>query len=338
MMSWVTTAHRQGGLPAEQTWSPEEISAVVAAVNRAPSVQNTQSWLLELRDRSAILHERPDDLLLQHDPSGREQQITMGAALTNLVLAVRRTGWSAEAHIHYGDSITATITASRPRAQTATENQRHRAIVRRASYRRAFENQPLSHVTKESLYQATRLPGVFARWVSGEDEVAHVARSLAYSARVLRDDPGYGWELAAWTAEHERPEKLTATAHGSGHRSASRPLMPATRLPDERRLAARIAGESMLVLSTPVEGRDGHLRVGQAMQQAWLEATSFGIAGSMLTQPLRLEEVRTGVAERLALPGTPQVLVRFGYPAMSMPSEARRPLGEICGDGQRWSP
>ncbi|WP_460957532.1 nitroreductase family protein [Parasphingorhabdus pacifica] len=338
----MTTAHARGGTGSTaQAWPPEEASAMVTAVNRAPSVQNAQPWSLELRDRAAVLHERPDSRLLERDPSGREQQLALGAALTNLVLAVRKAGWSAEVHSHYGEHITTTVVASRPRAQTATDNQRYRAIVRRASYRRAFENQPLSHVTKESLYQATRLPGVFARWVTGDDEVAYLARVLAHTGRVERSDPGYRWELAAWTAQQERADRLSAAAFGGSPRSArsaSRPLRTAADWTNEQRLAARIGGESLLVLSTPVQGRDGHLRVGQAMQQAWLEATSFGIVGSVLPQPLRLQEVRDGVAERLALPGAPLVFMRFGYPGISVPRDVRRPLGEICVAGKRQDP
>lgn len=329
-MSWVRTTQAAGGVSTpEQPWSPEEATTLAAAVNRAPSVHNTQPWSLELRGRTAILHDRPDRALIQHDPYGRDQQISCGAALTNLVLAVYSLGWSADVYLSHGDRTVATVVASRRRRPTASESQRYRAIVRRASYRRAFERQPLSHVTKEALRQATRSSGVFARWLTGPNESAYLGRSLAYAARVRQDDPSYQWELAAWTAEPDRTEGIPAAAFGVDAMSATGLATTTTRLPDEHRLARRIDSESVLVLSTTTEGREGNLQVGQAMEQAWLAATSLGIAASVMTQPLQLTEIRTGLAERLMLVGTPQILMRFGYPAIPVPRSARRPLGEI---------
>lgn len=332
-MSWVRAAYPHGAAgSAERSWTSDEADMIVATVNKAPAARNARPWSLELGDRRAVLRELSEADVPESDP--HERQISFGAALTNLVLAVRSTGWATEVHVGHGDQVVATVEASRPRSPTATERQRHRAVGRRDSYRRAFETQPLSHVTREALSQAACSPGVLARWVTGAGEITYLARSLVYTAHVHHEDPGYQWELAAWTAEHERSEGSPARASGTSG-PTSRLVTATTRLPDEGRLAARIASESVMVLSTPLAGRSGYITVGQAMQHAWLEATSLGVAASVLIEPLRLPEVRSGLAERMVLGGLPLVLLRFGYPAVPIPSQERRPLGQISPQARR---
>lgn len=87
-----------------------------------------------------------------------------------------------------------------------------------------------------------------------------------------------------------------------------------TRLPDESVLAARIRAESLMLIGTRGDTPADHARAGRVVERTWLEATSAGLAGSLLTQPLHLQEVQSGLAEELATPLIPQVLVRLGYP------------------------
>src|SRR5215510_10864639 len=71
------------------SWTRGEITVVASAVRRAPSVHNTQPWVLEFHDGSISLFERLDLSLPWHDPTGRDRLISCGAALCNLVLATR---------------------------------------------------------------------------------------------------------------------------------------------------------------------------------------------------------------------------------------------------------
>ncbi|MEV4729672.1 hypothetical protein [Saccharopolyspora sp. NPDC049426] len=80
----------------DRPWSPEEVATIASAVNRAPSVYNTQPWSLLMRDRVVELYERDSPAELRHDTEGRDRLISCGAALMNLVLAVRKLGWRAE--------------------------------------------------------------------------------------------------------------------------------------------------------------------------------------------------------------------------------------------------
>jgi nitroreductase len=88
-------------------------------------------------------------------------------------------------------------------------------------------------------------------------------------------------------------------------------------VPDLPTLTDRMRRECVLLVETPDDGPRDHVRAGMAAQSTWLAATAVGLAGSMLTQPLQVPEVRAGLIEGLSLPGFPQAFLRFGHPADS---------------------
>jgi len=316
-MSWTKRSEYGTGLSGKP-WSADEVELMTDAVRRAPSVHNTRPWTLDIQGRSAFLRERRDVDLLRHDPHGRDRRMSCGAAVTNLVLAVREAGWSADVHWQDdGTDVIAVITGSSPRKPTAIESQRFRAITRRVSHRQGFASQGLQHSIRESLWSAARMPPVAPRWVVGAEEALAVARLLGYAARVHHADPSYQRELELWTtaAGSVTGDGVAVDAFGTEGLSAVGLTTSATRIPDEFLLASRIEQESVLVLSTSTDDSAAQYRAGEAMEMAWLAATSFGVAASVMTQPLQLPEVRTGLSDRLGLPGTVQSVMRFGYPA-----------------------
>lgn len=321
-MSWPRMMRpRRASSVHDRPWSPEEVGVLASAVSRAPSVHNIQPWSLNLEGRTATLRLRQDAEVIRHDPHGRDRRISCGAALANLVLAVRCTGWAADVRLEQWEGhsdIIATVAGSHREEPTARQSQRFRAITRRQSHRYPFDPQPLSDAMKDSLLAATGSSIVHARWVTGE--APELARLFTYAARVYQDDSEYQRELEVWTIGETADQE--DTGQGIPERALGRTGLPAvglstsgTRVPDEYQLASRIESESVMVLSTPSDSRRAHVQAGEAMELAWLEATSLGASGSVMTQSLHLSEVRSGVADSLGLPGVPQMLMRFGYPA-----------------------
>jgi hypothetical protein len=71
------------------------------------------------------------------------------------------------------------------------------------------------------------------------------------------------------------------------------------------------------------------LAAGAALQRVWLTAASKALVGSVITQPLHLTGFRARLVSELALPGVPQAIFRFGYPAVPAAPSPRLPLGEL---------
>ncbi|MBB5156047.1 hypothetical protein [Saccharopolyspora phatthalungensis] len=308
----VASTEMNGG-HGQDVWSAGEVTVLGEAVHCAPSVHNTRPWLLAIHGRIAVLRECPAVLLAQHDPQGRDRRISCGAALTNLVLAIRSLGWTADVEIGVtGGLVTATVTGTRRAQPTETEDQRRRALSDRRSHRHAFGLPGLSESVRDAVQDALAAPGVTGRWISGGDEALAVARLLDYAARVFHDNAEYQRELTLWTTPCG--SGLRRDTFGAEGLAAVGLTTSRTRLPDEALLADRIQREGVLVVGTHADETRDHVRAGQALEQAWLEATCRSVAASVMTQPLHLAEVRTGLAERLGLVAVPQVLMRFGYP------------------------
>jgi nitroreductase len=278
--------------------------------------------------------------LSQHDPEGRDLRISCGAALVNLQLAVRSTGTAASVTLGGDDlDVVGTVVATGEWAPSPVERQRFRAIVRRMSYRRPFEDYPLAHITWQALEASAKESTSPVRWITGRREALALARLLIYSGRVHRNDVHYQRELGMWLS-HGAKSSPPASGFPSGVLGvegvgAMGLASAGTRFPDEEVLADRIERESVLVVGTPDDGPDDHLRAGESMQRTWLEATRLGLVASVMTQPLHLGEVRRELAEALGLPGVPQVLMRFGYPnSIPVPRSGRRDLPELFRDEQ----
>jgi hypothetical protein len=78
----------------------------------------------------------------------------------------------------------------------------------------------------------------------------------------------------------------------------------------------------------PRHGRADWLRAGQALHRLLAHAASRWVFASLYTQPLEAAAIRSLIRARLALPGTPQMLLQLGS-ARATQATARRPPAEL---------
>ena len=303
-------------------WALDEKHLVAIAAAYAPSVHNTQPWVLEFHDEhhQVSLHERLDRALPRQDPLGRDRRISCGAALEHVLLAMRVLGWAPELALFPNDAHqdeVGRVTAVRREPASEVELARYGAITGRRSHRKPFAARPTGDEIR-GLLAAQGVAGVGLRPVGDGAELTVLAKLLHHTALVLRADAAYQRELSAWTAPVRDP------LPGEGVSAASRRVttLPwaglvrrTTAVPDVATLADRLRGEFLVVVETLDDGPRDQVRAGMAAEEVWLAATDAGLAGSVLTQPFQLSEVRAGLVESLSLNGFPQLLLRFGQPA-----------------------
>ncbi|MEU5266581.1 nitroreductase [Amycolatopsis sp. NPDC021455] len=308
----------------------EQLGVLARAVSRAPSVHNSQPWQLLVRGTEVDLIERRDVALRRHDPSGRDRLLSCGAALTNLELAVRALGRDCRVDLRADGDVVATVTIGRPRVASARAYTLYQAIGRRRSHRHRFFHNRVPTDVHRALVAAGETTGVHVVVPGRLDKLAEL---LGFATRVLRDDRGYQRELAVWTAHTHGWDALGDGVAEDALNSEALPVAglvrTATPVPDDAVLADRLAAENLLIFCTDGDTRVDDLAAGAALQRVWLTAASKALVGSVLTQPLHLTGFRARLASELALPGVPQAIFRFGYPAVPAAPSPRLPLGEL---------
>ncbi|WP_406632622.1 Acg family FMN-binding oxidoreductase [Amycolatopsis sp. WGS_07] len=319
--------------PAEL--APAETATLARAVSRAPSVHNSQPWRLHVRGPDVDLVERTDVVLPRHDPEGRDRLLSCGAALANLQLAARALRRDITTSFPEHGDVAATVHTRPGEAPAQADLARYHAIGRRRSYRREFAPERVDDLAQ--LLDTVEEPSVHA---VAPACVGVLAEMLGFATRVFRADAAYQRELETWTA-HTFGRYALGAVDGVPEASFGNEPLPAaglvrrtTPVPDDVRLAERLAAETLVVFCTEDDTRRAHLDAGVALQRMWLEATARGLAGSVLTQPLHLTGFREHLARRLGLPGLPQAIFRCGHPVSAAPPSPRLPLGELLAPGR----
>jgi nitroreductase len=268
----------------------------VRVATAAPSLHNSQPWVFGISGPAVEVHTDPVRRLAAADPDGREQLISVGAAILNLSLAVRRAGYRAHVDL-LPDPDDPTLAARVVAADPAPADERIRtlaaAIPHRHTNRDAFARVPVPAAALTQLRDAAAEEEAVLI-VADPAGVAELARS---ADRWLRSQVDYQRELARWTGPEARHDGVPAWAAGSA------PLFgPHT---------------TIAVLATRGDSRLDWLRAGQALQRVLLTATLLGLATTPISQPVEVPEVRralTGSSPALCA----QMVLRIGY-------------GRVCG-------
>lgn len=290
-----------------------DVTAVLAAVGRAPSVHATQPWHVEPRDDGADLFERFDVELPCHDPHGRDRALSCGAALTNLTLAIRAQGRAAQVDLFPDNDqpeLVAHVVASGAERATGPDLARHAAIDRRRSHRAPFSPLSLSWRDRDALGAAVGGAGVTARFVR-RVELFRLADLIDYAGLVIRDDRAYQRELSSHLADFPQPPRPRATPPWAGL------VQTDTAVPDRYVMADRLGRECLLFVLTDGDNRRNHVLAGMALQRAWLTAVARGLVASVITQPWHVPAVRTSLTKLLGNNGFPQAMLRVGRPAVT---------------------
>ncbi|OXM45417.1 Acg family FMN-binding oxidoreductase [Amycolatopsis alba] len=320
----------------EREWSSGEVEVLARAVVRAPSVHNSQPWSLALPESRAELSERTDLALPHQDPGGADRLISCGAALANLVLAVRVLGWQADVAVPDGyPPLVAVVAAIGREPPSDHELHAYTAISRRRSHRRTFSPVPVAPTTLSRIVDPVP-EGVLCHAV-GAEEKETLAELLETAARAIKGDAGLQAELAAWTSAW-RTDGVGDGLVMPGYDKASLPWAGLVRetsvIPDVRTLASTLEKETLLIFCAE-DSRAGRVSAGVAMQRTWLSAVDEGLAASVVSQPLHVPAVRTRLAAALSLPVPPQMIMRLGYPDGSVRRTARRPVGDLLRRSDR---
>jgi len=312
------------------------VHRIVEAAAAAPSIHNTQPWRFRIAGRDLIeVYADVDRMLWIADPKGRALHLSCGAALLNLRLALRASGYRPLVwplpDPDGSPTLMASVQLADGRRPTTAERQMFAAIGIRHSSRQPFSDRPVPDAVLVAMEQDAAAEGTLLRTLAARD-VAVVLALVEAADRELTSDREHNSELAAWicapasaglgipaSALGPRPDRQPAPVREFGrHPAAEQP--PAT-----FELQPKLA-----VLATARDDPADWLRAGQALQRALLTATTYGLATSMLYQPMELHDMR-GRPGWWPWPEYPQLIVRYGYGPHAT-ATPRQPITALLAD------
>jgi nitroreductase len=300
--------------------SRKVLAGCVHAATAAPSLHNSQPWRFRIDGATVDVYADPSRHLHVIDPTGREQMISLGAAVFNLRIAVRQAGYECSVAPFPSPDVVARVTAGRPLAPTPAVEALHAAIAQRHTNRWPFAPAAVPADALERLVGAARREGAMLTVAGPPARDAILGLALEADRRV-RARPGYQEELARWTGASIRHDGVPAWATGPWDVLEAMPLRDLSAVP---RPEARFEPHpTILVLATDADEPADWLRAGQALQRVLLTATRLNLATTPISQPVEVPSVRAALSARTA-----QMVLRVGYgkPAGRSP---RRPVTEV---------
>lgn len=346
------TARRRPGVPTTGPLTPDDEELLLRAAAAAPSVHNTQPWLLAASAARVDVFADPSRRLRHGDPHGRSMLVSVGAAVLDVRVALAHLGLAADTEIapglgaslddHLASGSDAPFLVARVRAAreptggaSSAPARLFPAIWTRRTNRRPFRAEPVPAALLDVLMAAAAAEGARLRPVVDPSSVAAIVGLLRTAEAAEAGDPGLLGERAA---------QIGGPGHTSGIPVASLGPRPAALAEGSSGGAVRDLGvgvaavresavfetaPTLALLGTPGDEPVDWVRAGQALQRLWLEVTTAGLHASLLNQPLEHPTLRPALLAHAPGAGAAaQVLLRIGH-GEPVPPTPRRPLSEL---------
>jgi len=308
---------------------------LIATAARAPSVHNTQPWRFRVGEYAIDLYaDRARKLRV--DPVGREMLISCGAALFGLRLAVRSLGYLPVVELFPDPGrlrLLARVRLGAAEPMTGRERQLLEALPHRHTHRGPFTPGPLPPGLLAGLQHDALAEGATLALVDRGLAYRQMADIVGAAGRRQDLDPLARAEVRRWTRDAGDPARDGVPARAFPAKAGREPgRLPQRDFDLGRGLGLLDTGgpspAATAVLLTRRDNRADWLRAGQALHRLLAHAASKWVFASLHTQPLEAAAIRALIRDRLALPGTPQMLMQLGL-AHTAHATARRPSADL---------
>lgn len=311
----------------------EVVDRALYAATRAPSVHNTQPWQFVVAPRHIELHLDRDRVLAVADPDAREAQLSCGAALLNLSIALRAADHGVVTDLLPDPArpdLLAVVRIGGYRLASPELRSLASAIGRRATNRRPFYERPVPMTHRRILTAAAAGEGAHLIMLDTPKTIDTFAGLLRRADHLQEDDPAFQTELREWTTRAAASRDGVPQSAG-GPRPIGAMLLKLRRYHDQPAGGDRPFEQQPLVaaLISPGDTVQDRLRAGQAMQRVLLNATACGLSASFLSQPIEVPYIRAALRSLLGGRHHPQTVFRIGYGHPAVPTP-RRPLADVA--------
>jgi hypothetical protein len=306
----------------------------------APSGHNTQPWLFEINDdeMSINLYADRTRALPVIDPEDTELIISCGAALENLIVALKYFEYYAEVEFFPSETDNDLLARIKPMIgyePDADDKKLFNAIKNRHTNRLPFADDTIDGVKLQKLKSAISEENIDMLVIEGEQVREEVIKIIEQGDKIQAANKSFCRELAQWVHPNRTNSKdgIPGYAFGMGDLiSFGSPFFIGNlnwgdiQAGRDRNL---VKGSPVLAIFESKTNRPiDWLRTGMALEKVLLKASSEGIAASYLNQPIEVEELKDKLKKLLNLKGFPHLIIRMGYGKEVKPTP-RRDLEEV---------
>jgi hypothetical protein len=340
-MAWAR--HAASTLPALQPWTLPSVlpanpieagRALVGAAVLAPSHWNAQPWRFEVdADELRVLLD-PQRVLPLDDPDQRFAQMSLGAALENLLVAAR--AWGQQPSVRYlpwgtaprpGTSLVAAAVSWKP-AERPRDRLLFSAVTERRTNPHPYDGRAITIPSRGQLLAQVG-EEVRVHWLEDRGDIHAVGELVRDAVEQVMSDRAAQAERVLWLRDSEGDARshgdgLTAERLGLGGPArwiAGHSLNPESHfygwgtgsMAKDTRDLVRSSG-ALALLTLPTRSDAGWIMGGQAYERFALRASTLGIAQQPLAAPIGSERHRPLIASRFHAEGEePLLLVRLGH-------------------------
>jgi len=303
----------------------------------APSSHNTQPWQFTVDGRRIDVFADSSRRLRIADPDRRELFVSLGCALENLLVAAAFFGFEARvtyANISNADddeSEASALPVATVHLDPAGPHDPDRAtlfdaITHRHTNHQPFEEREISAGDRQALEDQGTADGI-RLWTTADPGIrTEVDRLVARANAMQFLDAAWREELATWFGQGVFGTPWLTSKIGQ-LAITYLDLSDATTATDREKLeTAPLLG----VLTAEDETPAMNVRVGQVLEQIWLDAALRGIQLQPMNQILQIPEIKAEVRALLPDPDMhPQLTFRLGYAESERRHTPRRPLEDV---------
>lgn len=304
----------------------------------APSKHNTQPWLFHVDQNRVELYADQTRVLSIVDANGRELIMSCGAALANLLVALRYFGftWIMETPSSPGkENLLSRLTVEKGGGASEEERKLFFAIMQRRTNRRPFTNRAVPVALLNQLERVAGEAGTYLHVMWDEEQRAELASLVLTADRTLWANQQFRHELAEWVHLNESNSPDGIPAYALGKADTTSYLGPLTLhmlvdVPEEDVEMPQwmVKPPVLAVLSTITDSWFDCLLAGLALENILLHARLAGIWASFFSQPTEVPTLRQTLRDLLGRADFPQIVLRLGYASRVQPTP-RRGLDDV---------
>jgi ribosomal protein L7Ae-like RNA K-turn-binding protein len=319
----------EGDFPNNSS-SEEKLTFLLNYAILAPSNYNSQPWLFNVSDGEIQVFADKSAWIKVADADRREQYISLGCALENLIIAAEHFGYNCSVSYFPGPSdLVATVSLTANSTFPLDSNSRlFYAITSRQTNRNPYKLNTTSKADLETIKSLCSDPevGVF---ITDDSAVKRSFLDLVVEADgILYSNVNYKSELGRW---------LGLGVMGPTGLQAKMAQMAVVFLdvgPEQTKKDALLINSTPYIgfISTANNDSISSVKAGRTLERLWLGATALGISLHPMSQALETAQTKENLTG--LLPGSSdmkqvQQAFRLGYAESATEHSTRRPLPEV---------